>query len=185
MIIKKIWCKPWSKITNSYSQNWKQREYRDLYFFTFARGFTDLIYIPMKKLLLLFFVLLSTSGILFAGILFTKNKKKDAVKSTKEIRQVVLVKFKSNVTAGQIAEIGKLAKNLQEKSKTLQKLDWGKPLEFKNSEGSNTYDFCFTFKFKNGTNYEIFQQNPLRMEFLGKLIPLTKSRLTYTYRINE
>lgn len=133
----------------------------------------------MKKFLLLSFVLLSSVGIVMA-----KNKEKKTIKHTKEIRQVVLVQFKSNVTAKEKAEISKLAYKLKEKSKTLQKLDWGKPLEVTGSN-SDTYDFCLTFKFKNDTNYEIFQQNPLRMEFMGKLIPLTKDMLTYTYRINE
>lgn len=132
----------------------------------------------MKKILLMSFVLLSTSGILFAK----KNEK--AVKTTNAIRQVVLVKFKKSVTAKEIATLEKEAAQLKKKSRTLQKLDWGKPLEVKGNDSDN-YDFCLTFKFKSDTYYEIFQQNPMRMEFMGKLLPMTKDILSYTYHIKE
>lgn len=132
----------------------------------------------MKKFLLMSFVLLSTSGILFA------KKTKKAIKPTKEIRQVILVQFKKSVTAKDVTSLEKYAAELKKKSRTLQKLDWGKPMEVKGNE-SEHYDFCLTFRFKNDTFYEIFQQNPMRMEFMGKLIPMTKDILSYTYHINE
>lgn len=132
----------------------------------------------MKRFLLMSFVLLSTSGILFA------KKTKKAVKSTNEIRQVILVEFKSSVKPIDKKDLEKFAAELKKKSRTLQKLDWGKPMEVKGND-SNKYDFCFTFKFKSDTFYEIFQQNPMRMEFMGKLIPMSKNILSYTYHINE
>jgi len=132
----------------------------------------------MKKFLLLSFVMLFTTDILFA------KKTTKPIKSTKEIRQIILVQFKSSVKPIDIKDLEKFAAELKKKSKTLQKLDWGKPLEIKGND-SNKYDFCFTFKFKNSTYYEIFQQNPMRMEFMGKLIPMAKNILSYTYHINE
>ncbi|MBE0651659.1 MAG: Dabb family protein [Bacteroidales bacterium] len=133
----------------------------------------------MKKILLMSLFLLSTSGILLA------KKTEKTIKPSKEIRQIILIKFKYSVTAKEKTAVGDLARVLKEKSKTIQKLDWGNPLEITGDNDSNTYDFCLTFKFKNDTNYEIFQQNPLRMEFMGKLIPLAENIVTYTYRIHE
>ncbi len=132
----------------------------------------------MKKILLMSLLLFSTSGILFA------KKTEKVNKPSKEIRQVILIKFKDSVTAKDKATINDLVRILKKKSRTVQKLDWGKPLEVTGND-ANTYDFCLTFKFKSDTNYEIFQQNPLRMEFMGKLIPMTENIVTYTYRVNE
>lgn len=131
----------------------------------------------MKKFLLMSLFLLSTSGILLA------KKTEKAVKPSNEIRQIILVKFKSSVTPKDIAALDELARTLKDKAKTVQKLDWGQPLEVTGDDDSNTYDFCLTFKFKSDTYYEVFQQNPLRVEFLGKLIPMASSIVTYTYRL--
>ena len=132
----------------------------------------------MKKILLMSLILFSTSGILLA------KKTEKVNKPSKEIRQVILIKFKDSVTAKNKATINDLMKVLKGKSRTIQRLDWGKPLEV-TGDDSDSYNFCLTFKFKNDTNYEIFQQNPLRMEFMGILIPFTENIVTYTYRINE
>ncbi len=133
----------------------------------------------MKKILLLSFILLSSTGMLIA------KKTEKAVKPSKEICQVILVKFKDSVTAKDKTALDDLSRALKEKSRTVQKMDWGQPLEVTGDGDANTYDFCLTFRFKNDANYEIFQQNPLRVEFLGRLIPMADNIITYTYRVHE
>ena len=132
----------------------------------------------MKKILLMSLFLLSASGILFA------KKTEKGSKQTKGIHQVILINFKDSVTEKNKDDIDKFVQLLKEKSKTVQEMDWGKPLEVTGNNSEN-FDFCITIKFKNDTNYEIFQQNPLRMEFMGTLIPLTDNIITYTYQITE
>lgn len=129
----------------------------------------------MKKYFILSLFMIVTSGFLFAN--------KPAQKSGKEIHQLILVKFKDNISPKQINSIDSLAQVLKKKSRTVQKLNWGKRLE--NSGASNVYDYCLTIKFKNAINFEIFQQNPLRLEFMGKLIPLSAKILKFTYRDNN
>jgi len=126
----------------------------------------------MKKVLLVVFAVLLGFTEIHAMVPFGKKT---------GIREIVLVKFKKDITSDQRAELDKLIKDLKSNTKTIERVEWGKRIDF--SGASKEYDQCLMLEFKNDNNLEIFQANPLRMKLMGKLIPLTDKILKFTYRI--
>ena len=126
----------------------------------------------MKKVLLVVFAVLLGVTEIHAMVPFGKKT---------GIREIVLVKFKKDITSDQRAELDKLIKDLKSNTKTIERVEWGKRIDF--SGASKEYDQCLMLEFKNDNNLEIFQANPLRMKLMGKLIPLTDKILKFTYRI--
>jgi hypothetical protein len=97
------------------------------------------------------------------------------------IREIVLVKFKKGIPPAQKEELDKLIKNLKSDARTIDKVEWGKRLDF--TGATKEYDYCLMLEFKNDNNLEIFNTNPVRMKLMGKLIPMTDKILKFTYRI--
>jgi len=97
------------------------------------------------------------------------------------IREIILVKFKKDITPAQRAELDKLIKDLKSNTKTIERVEWGKRIDYTGS--TKEYDQCLMLKFKNDNNLEIFQSNPVRLKLMGKLIPITDKILKFTYRI--
>lgn len=128
----------------------------------------------MKKIVLLSLILFSFSLAGYAGTPFNKEK---------GIRKLILIHFKNGTTDKQIASIDSLARVVNSKVKAIHKLEWGKKMEENNA--TTQYDFCLMLEFKNATNFEIYQQNPLRLQLMGKLIPLTDKILNFTYLIDN
>ncbi len=128
----------------------------------------------MKKVFFIAFALLLGAVETQAMVPFGKNK---------GIREIILVKFKSNITSAQKAELDKLIKDLKSNTKTLKNVEWGKRIDF--TGASKEYDQGVMLEFKNDNNLEIFQTNPVRLKLMGKLIALTSKMLKFTYRIEE
>ncbi|GMT44730.1 MAG: hypothetical protein IEMM0006_0562 [bacterium] len=128
----------------------------------------------MKKFFFIAFALLLGVVETQAMVPFGKNK---------GIREIILVKFKSDITPAQKAELDKLVKDLKSNTKTLKNVEWGKRIDF--TGASKEYDQCLMLEFKNDNNLEIFQANPIRLKLMGKLIDLTSKILKFTYRIEE
>jgi len=128
----------------------------------------------MKKILILAIALLSITSISLA--------RTPKVKTT-GIRQIVLVKFKTQVTNKQITSLDSLSKVLAEKVKPIRKLEWGKRIDEIGS--SQEYDYCLVVEFRNETDMEIYQTNPLHLKFMGKMIPLSEKTLKFTYQIKK
>ena len=126
----------------------------------------------MKKIILAFFVLLFTTTSTYAVIPF--GKKPTA------IREIILVKFKKDVSATQKKALDALLDELRH-TKTIEKVEWGKRIDY--TGASKEYDQCLMLKFKNDNDLEVFQTNPLRMRLLGKLIALSDKMLRFTYHI--
>lgn len=126
----------------------------------------------MKKVFMVVFAI-------FLGVSTTQAKLPFGKKPG--IREIILVKFKKNITPAQRKELDTFIKELKSNAKTIENVEWGKRLDF--SGASKEYDQCLMLKFKNDNNLEIFQANPLRMRLEGKLIPLSEKILKFTYRI--
>ncbi len=125
----------------------------------------------MKKVLLIAFALLM-------GIAETQAVNPFGKKAA--IREIILVKFKKGVTPAQMKELNTLIKDIKSNTKTVDKVEWGKRIDF--TGASKEYDQCLMLKFKNDNNLEIFQSNPVRLRLMGKLIPLTDKILKFTYK---
>ncbi len=125
----------------------------------------------MKKVLLIAFALLM-------GIAETQAMNPFGKKAA--IREIILVKFKKGVTPAQMKELNTLIKDIKSNTKTVDKVEWGKRIDF--TGASKEYDQCLMLKFKNDNNLEIFQSNPVRLRLMGKLIPLTDKILKFTYK---
>ena len=128
----------------------------------------------MKKILILVIALLSITSISLA--------RTPKVKTT-GIRQIVLVKFKTQVTNNQIATLDSLSQILAEKVKPIRKLQWGKRMDEIGT--TQEYDYCLVVEFRNETDLEIYETNPLHLKFMGKLIPLSEKTLKFTYQIKK
>ncbi len=126
----------------------------------------------MKKVLFVVFVLLIGFAETQAMVPFGKKK---------GIREIILVKFKKDVSPAQMVELDKLIKDLKSNTRTIEKVEWGKRIEY--TGATKEYDKCLMLKFKNDNNLEIFQSNPVRLKLMGKLIPITDKILKFTYRI--
>ncbi len=96
------------------------------------------------------------------------------------IREIILVKFKKDITAVQRTELDKLIKDLKSNTRTIDKVEWGKRIDF--TGASKEYDQCLMLEFKNDNNLEIFQSNPVRLKLMGMLIPITDKILKFTYK---
>ena len=128
----------------------------------------------MKKIVVVSLILFSFSLSGYAGTPRIKEK---------GIRKLILVHFKTGTTENQIAGIDSLARIVNSKVKAINKLEWGKKME---ENGATTqYDFCLMLEFKNAINFEIYQQNPLQLQLMGKLIPLSDKILNFTYLIDK
>ena len=125
----------------------------------------------MKKVLFIVFALLM-------GIAETQAMNPFGKKAA--IREIILVKFKKGVTPAQMKELNTLIKDIKSNTKTVDKVEWGKRINF--TGASKEYDQCLMLKFKNDNNLEIFQSNPVRLRLMGKLIPLTDKILKFTYK---
>ncbi len=126
----------------------------------------------MKKVLFVVFAILMGIAETQAMVPFGKKK---------GIREIILVKFKKDVTPAQRAELDKLIKDLKSNTKTIERVEWGKRIDYTGS--TKEYDRCLMLKFKNDNNLEIFQSNPVRLKLMGKLIPISDKILKFTYRI--
>lgn len=126
----------------------------------------------MKKVLFVAFAILMGIAETQAMVPFGKKK---------GIREIILVKFKKDVSPAQMAELNKLIKDLKSNTRTIEKVEWGKRIEY--TGATKEYDKCLMLKFKNDNNLEIFQSNPVRLKLMGKLIPITDKILKFTYRI--
>ncbi len=126
----------------------------------------------MKKVLFVVFAILM--GIVETQAMVPFGKKAG-------IREIILVKFKKDITPAQRAELDKLIKDLKSNTRTIEKVEWGKRIDYTGS--TKEYDRCLMLKFKNDNNLEIFQSNPVRLKLMGKLIPITDKILKFTYRI--
>ncbi len=126
----------------------------------------------MKKVLLIVFTVLL--GISTANAMMPFGKKTG-------IREVVLVKFKKDISPAQRKELETLIKDLKSNTKTVEKVEWGKRIDYSGS--TKEYDQCLMLEFKNDNNFEIFQTNPVRMRLMGKLIALSEKMLQFTYKI--
>lgn len=126
----------------------------------------------MKKVLMIVFAV-------FLGISATQAKGPFGKKSA-GIREVFLVKFKQDVPPAQREDLQKLIKELGS-AKTIEKVEWGKRVDFTGS--TKEYDACLSLKFKNDNNLEVFQTNPLRVRLMGKLIAMSDKVLQFTYKI--
>ncbi len=125
----------------------------------------------MKKLLLVVFAL-------FLG--FTEAQAISPFAKKPIIREIILVKFKKNVTPAQMAALNKLIKDLKSNTKTVDAVEWGKRIDYTGS--TKDYDQCLVLKFKNDNDLEVFQTNPVQLELMGKLIPITTKILKFTYK---
>ena len=130
----------------------------------------------MKKLLFFSIFILIASGSVFAGKPLIK-------KNNASLRQVILIKFKDKTTPAQIHSLDSLTQVLNNKVKTLRNAEWGKRIDF--TEVSTEYDYCLMFEFKTENDFEIFQENPLRLKFFGKLIPMSDKMLKFIYQVNK
>ncbi len=126
----------------------------------------------MKKILLIMLVAL---------LGFSQMQAKAPFGKKTGIREIILVKFKKDVSPAQRKELDAFIKELKSNAKTIEKVEWGKRVDF--SGASKEYDQCLMLEFKNDNNLEIFQANPLRMRLMGKLIPVSDKILKFTYRI--
>ena len=128
----------------------------------------------MRKIVLLGLILFSFSLTGFAATHKTKGK---------GIRKLILVHFKNGTTDKQIASIDSLARVVDSKVKAISKLEWGGKMD---ENGATTqYDYCLMLEFKNSTDLEIFRQNPVQLQLMGKLIPLSDKILNFTYLIDK
>ncbi len=125
----------------------------------------------MKKILLV--VIALTIGIVETQAMNPFGKKSG-------IREVILVKFKKDITPAQKKELDALIKDLKSQTKTIENVEWGKRIDY--TGASKEYDQCLMLKFKNDNNLEIFQSNPVRLKLMGMLIPLSDKLLKFTYK---
>ncbi len=126
----------------------------------------------MKKILFVVFALLIGFAETQAMVPFGKKT---------GIREIILVKFKKDITPAQRSELDKLIKDLKSNTRTIERVEWGKRIDYTGS--TKEYDQCLMLKFKNDNNLEIFQSNPVRLKLMGKLIPISDKILKFTYRI--
>ncbi|VAW27888.1 hypothetical protein MNBD_BACTEROID07-754 [hydrothermal vent metagenome] len=126
----------------------------------------------MKKVLFIVFALLIGFAETQAMVPFRKKT---------GIREIILVKFKNDVSPAQRAELDKLIRDLKSNTKTIEKVEWGKRIEY--TDASKAYDQCLMLKFKNDNDLQIFQSNPVRLKLMGKLIPISDKILKFTYKI--
>lgn len=119
------------------------------------------------------FILLFVSTTMWAG-------KKTKIKKVSGIEQILLIKFKDSTSDSTIQKIAVKAYDLQKKSRTLKSVEWGKKTTI--SDDTKDYDYCLILSFKSETDFEIFHENPIRLEFMGKLIPLSQNIIKFTYR---
>lgn len=99
----------------------------------------------------------------------------------KVIKQYILIGFKSDVKPSQINEIKEQAMTLAKKVHTLKKVEWGKRADI--TDNTKDYGYCLIFEFRNDSDFEIFQENPLRIELMGKIYPIAKKTLKFTYHV--
>jgi len=125
----------------------------------------------MKKVLLVAFAL-------FLG--FTEAKAISPFAKKPIIREIILVKFKKDVTPAQMSALNKLIKDLKSNTKTVDEVEWGRRIDYTGS--TKEYDQCLVLKFKNDNDLEVFQTNPVQLELMGKLIPITTKILKFTYK---
>ncbi len=126
----------------------------------------------MKKVLLIVFAVLL--GVSTASAIKPFGKKTG-------LREVILVKFKKDISPAQRKELETLISDLKSNTKTVEKVEWGKRIDYSGS--TKEYDQCLMLEFKNDNNFEIFQTNPVRMRLMGKLIALSEKMLQFTYKI--
>ncbi|MBN2638438.1 MAG: Dabb family protein [Bacteroidales bacterium] len=119
---------------------------------------------------------------LFSIMAWAGKPKKTEFK-VKGIQQVLLIKFKKGTSDSTIQQIAVQAFNLGKKARTLKSVEWGKKTQL--SDDTKDYDYCLTFNFSNETNFEIFNQNPIKMEFMGKLYPVSAELLKFTYKVEK
>lgn len=119
---------------------------------------------------------------LFSIVTWAGNPEAVKVK-VKGIQQILLIKFKKSTSDNSIQQIALEAINLEKRTRTLKSVDWGKKANL--TDDTQDYDYCLTFNFNNETNFEIFNQNPVRLEFMGKLIPLSENILKFTSKVQK
>ncbi len=99
----------------------------------------------------------------------------------KVIKQYILIGFKTGIKPAQINEIKEQAMALAKKTRTLKKVEWGKRADI--TDNTKDYGYCLIFEFKNDADFEIFQENPLRIELMGRIYPIAKKTLKFTYHV--
>lgn len=127
-------------------------------------------------------LILSVFFMMFSVMAWAGNSKQLKTKVT-GIHQILLVKFKKSVSDSTIQQVAFDAFNLKKSARTLKSVEWGK--RSKLSDDTQDYDYVIVFHFSNETNFEIFSQNPARLEFMGKLIPLSSNILKFTYKVER
>lgn len=116
-------------------------------------------------------------------LLFSANAwagKKTKVVKTKGIQQIMLIKFKDSTSDKAIENIAVRAYEMTKRARTLKSVEWGKKTQV--ADDTKAYDYCLILHFKSETDFEIYHQNPVRLEFMGKLIPLASDILKFTYQ---
>lgn len=111
------------------------------------------------------------------------GKPKELKTKVTGIDQILLIKFKEGTSDSTIQKIVYEAFKMEKKTRSLKSVDWGKKTKL--SDDTEEYNYCLTFHFSNETNFEIFNQNPIRLEFMGKLIPISSNILKFTYRVEK
>lgn len=127
-------------------------------------------------------LVLTAFFMLFSVMAWAGNPEGVKVK-VKGIQQVLLIKFKKSTSDSTIQQIALQAFDLEKRARTLKSVDWGKKANL--TDDTKDYDYCLTLYFSNETNFEIFNQNPVRLEFMGKLIPLSQNLLKFTYKVQK
>ncbi|MBN2614339.1 MAG: Dabb family protein [Bacteroidales bacterium] len=127
--------------------------------------------------------LVFTALLMLFSVMAQAGSPEGAKVKVKGIQQILLIQFKKSTSDSTIQQIAMEAYNMKKRARTLKSVEWGKKTNL--TDDTKDYDYCLTLSFSSETNFEIYNQNPVRLEFMGKLIPLSENILKFTYRVQK
>ncbi len=129
----------------------------------------------MKKILLLFLILVTTMSVSFAQ----KRPKHPA----KQLRHVVLLKFKNESSAADIKKVEDAFRALPSKIKEIKSFEWGTNNSPENLNQEFTH--CFFVTFASEKDREVYLPHPAHKAFVDVLGPHLDKVLVVDYWTNK
>ena len=118
-------------------------------------------------------------SVLLLGLTMTANTSGEEKEAAKVLRHVVLLKFKPEATAEQIAAIETAFCALPKKIDTITDFEWGTDVApEKRSEG---FTHCFLVSFADAAGRDAYLPHPAHQEFVSLLKPKLEKVLVVDY----
>ncbi len=125
----------------------------------------------MKKILLLFLILVTTMSVSFA--------QKGPKQAGKQLRHVVLLKFKNESSAADIKKVEDAFRALPSKIKEIKSFEWGTNNSPENLNQEFTH--CFFVTFSSEKDREVYLPHPAHKAFVDVLGPHLDKVLVVDY----